>query len=265
MKILAIGDPHGSEKVKRIPMKNVDLILLTGDIGKADLARKIYFENYNRKQQGLPELKETKKEKQIIHREIHYSTIDLLRYLSKHAPVYTIQGNVGIPTLANVREDKERYGISLPCTRILVDKMPNVNLVKNRLRLVQGLRVGFLEFFVDTCWVRNFRPKDYKERIKKAKKQTDKARRILKRFSDLDILICHQPPYGILDKVNFPEAPKYYQGKHAGSQVILEYIKKKHPRLVLCGHIHEGKGRKKIGKTEIFNLGCCGNYKIFNF
>ena len=36
MKILAIGDPHGNlEKIKRIPVKNIDLILLTGDIGKA--------------------------------------------------------------------------------------------------------------------------------------------------------------------------------------------------------------------------------------
>ena len=38
MKVLVIGDPHGVLP-KKIPRK-VDLILITGDLGKADLARK---------------------------------------------------------------------------------------------------------------------------------------------------------------------------------------------------------------------------------
>lgn len=37
MKILAIGDHHGNlQKIKKIPIKNIDLILLTGDLGRAD-------------------------------------------------------------------------------------------------------------------------------------------------------------------------------------------------------------------------------------
>jgi len=40
MKILVIGDPHGNLP-KNLP-KNVDLILLNGDIGKSDLAKKIW-------------------------------------------------------------------------------------------------------------------------------------------------------------------------------------------------------------------------------
>jgi predicted phosphodiesterase len=40
MKVLVIGDPHGNiEKIKTIPLKRVDLIILTGDLGKADLMR----------------------------------------------------------------------------------------------------------------------------------------------------------------------------------------------------------------------------------
>jgi len=35
MKLLIIGDPHG-KLPKKIP-KNVDLILITGDLGKANL------------------------------------------------------------------------------------------------------------------------------------------------------------------------------------------------------------------------------------
>jgi len=54
MKILAIGDPHGSlDKIKQIPVKDADLILLTGDLGSANLIRKMAFENVEQKKQGF--------------------------------------------------------------------------------------------------------------------------------------------------------------------------------------------------------------------
>ena len=262
MKILAVGDPHGDiEKIKKIPLSSLDLILLTGDIGKADLARKRHFENFERKIKGLKELEYDSKYRKDVHMEIHNSTLQILRHLSKFAPVYTIQGNVGIPTLSRVRKDNEKYGLSLTSTYEQMKLMKGVNLIKNRLRILKGIRIGFLEYFVDTCWVREFKPPEYKKSMKKAKKETDKAKRVLKRFKDIDILICHQPPYGILDKVTWKEAPRSYQGKHAGSKVILDFVKKNQPKYVFCGHIHEGEGRRKIGKTEVHNLGICG-YKL---
>ncbi len=49
MRIIAIGDPHGDvAKLRKIPLKGIDLILLTGDLGKADLARKFAFMNIER-------------------------------------------------------------------------------------------------------------------------------------------------------------------------------------------------------------------------
>ena len=40
MKVLAIGDPHGNlEGVSKMPLKEADIILLTGDIGSANLMR----------------------------------------------------------------------------------------------------------------------------------------------------------------------------------------------------------------------------------
>lgn len=59
-------------------------------------------------------------------------------------------------------------------------------------------------------------------------------------------------------------APKRFWGKHVGSRVILNYIKKYQTRYVFCGHIHEGKGYAKIGKSEVYNLGHEEDYKLIN-
>lgn len=70
------------------------------------------------------------------------------------------------------------------------------------------------------------------------------------------ILITHNPPYGVLDKA--------YDGKHVGSKILLKAIKKHQPKIVLCGHIHESKGKKKIGKTPVYNLGWHGDYAVID-
>ncbi|MCK5150088.1 metallophosphoesterase [Candidatus Pacearchaeota archaeon] len=171
-------------------------------------------------------------------------------------------GNVWT-TDQGAKKDEKNFGLKLYLNRD-IRKMRNVNLVKNRIRKIENLRIGFLEYFVDTCWVREFKPGDYKNKLKEAKKETDKARRILKNFKNLDILVCHQPPYGVLDKMMNKQGPKQWYGKHAGSKVILDYVKRTQPRYVFCGHMHESKGKKKIEKTEIYNAGCCGDYVVLD-
>ena len=122
-----------------------------------------------------------------------------------------------------------------------------------------------MEYFVDDIWVRTFKPKkDYDKRLTRAVRDTKRAKCILNWFGGIDILVCHQPPYGVLDKVTAKFAPKSWQGLHAGIKVILDYINKKQPIYVFCGHIHEGEGKARIGKTEVYNLGV-GGHKIVEF
>ena len=78
---------------------------------------------------------------------------------------------------------------------------------------------------------------------------TFRENRLLKRIAHLvnphSIMVVHTPPWGILDEV---------LGKfHAGSKNLLEFIRCKEPRMVLCGHIHERPGIKQLGKTSIVN------------
>jgi len=258
MKILALGDPHGNlEKVKEIPVEGLDLILLTGDIGKADLARKFAFENVERERLGLKRRKVTKEEDKAMSIEIYDSTMKIINYLSKIAPVCTIYGNVE-PYSGRSASDKK---LGIPFLTDVINRKRNVSIINNKLLKIEEVRIGGLKYFIDTSWVKDFKPKDYTKMLKSAKKESDIARNILARFGKVDVLVCHQPPYGVLDQVTAKFAPKHWRGKHAGSKVILEYVKRTQPRYVFCGHIHEGEGFKKVGKSEVYNLGV-GGYKI---
>ncbi|MFI5251545.1 MAG: metallophosphoesterase [Bacteroidota bacterium] len=62
------------------------------------------------------------------------------------------------------------------------------------------------------------------------------------------ILVSHPPPYGT--KVDIVHA-----GYHVGSTAVREFIEEKKPDLVICGHIHEGRGYDTIEKTKIVNCG----------
>lgn len=252
MKICAIGDPHGNlDKIKQIPLSKVDLILLTGDLGSADLTRSMTYESINHTKKYNPS------EIQKAFNETEVSTLKLVNYLSKYAQVYIVYGNVELTP--HIPGRTKTFASEIFLTEKL-NSIKNIKIINNKIVNCNGIKIGGLEYFVDTNWVQEFKPSD-KKNMAKAKEQTDKAKRVLKWFNYLDILVCHQPPYGILDKVSSKYAPKQWQGKHAGSKIILDYIQRKQPKYVFCGHIHEEKGMQKIGKTKIYNLGLAG-YKI---
>lgn len=69
---------------------------------------------------------------------------------------------------------------------------------------------------------------------------------------DVDILISHDPPYGTCD-ICF-EHP-WGNFDHLGNKELSEVIKIKHPKLVLCGHLHTGNHNPEyINETEVFNV-----------
>jgi Icc-related predicted phosphoesterase len=261
MKILAIGDPHGSlEEIKKIPTNDIDLILLTGDLGSASLMRKMAFDNIEREKQGLPKIEYPPRQEKKAFMEAYNSTISLVTYLRQFAHVFTIFGNVESSNY-QTRKQSKNIGLSLPFLYDTLNSFDEVRVINNKIASFQGVRIGGLEYFVDTGWVKDFKPSDFGEKMDVAKKQTEKAKKVLNGFGSVDILVCHQPPYGVLDKVTAKFAPKSWQGKHAGSRVIQKYIQSKQPRYVFCGHIHEGEGMKRIGNTEVYNLGVA-KYKI---
>ena len=153
MKILVVGDPHGSDKTKKIPVKDVDLILVTGDIGKADLMRKMAFGNIERKKKGLPEIEYSPSHEKRAFMQAYNSSISLIRRLSKFAPVYTIFGNVESSNY-ETRKLSNRIGIDLPFLANDLRAMGNVRVLNNKVANFQGIRIGGLEYFIDTSWIR---------------------------------------------------------------------------------------------------------------
>lgn len=65
------------------------------------------------------------------------------------------------------------------------------------------------------------------------------------------VLVSHSPPLGHCDGSA--------DGRGLGSQAVLAAIRKRRPRLVLCGHIHESWGcESDVGPTRVVNLGPAG-------
>ena len=63
---------------------------------------------------------------------------------------------------------------------------------------------------------------------------------------DVDVLISHTPPYEILDKTD-PDPLKGKPSEHAGSSALIRRMAKLDKlKLLVCGHIHEARGRDGI-------------------
>jgi len=61
----------------------------------------------------------------------------------------------------------------------------------------------------------------------------------------MDILISHRPPKGYQDSTSF--------GEHIGDEGVYNLARSHHPRLLLCGHVHEDPGYQKMGDTMVLN------------
>jgi len=63
--------------------------------------------------------------------------------------------------------------------------------------------------------------------------------------SDVDVLVTHGPPYGILDR--------NYAGRRIGDPDLMQRVKQVRPRLHLFGHVHDQNGRMQRSGTTFVN------------
>lgn len=63
------------------------------------------------------------------------------------------------------------------------------------------------------------------------------------------VVLSHAPPRGTktVDRTHFL--------LHAGSKALGQFLEQTRPQLVVCGHIHEGRGVEQVGRTTVVNCG----------
>ena len=227
MKILAIGDPHG--KLPRglngiIKREKIDVIVCVGDIPLTP--------------------KNPSEEKSWVgfRRKADKSYGDVVKKLCSFGlPVLILRGNMYL------HDTGDRL------TKRIFKRYKNLHHKRTGRFSLDGMDFVFLDMIWEKSTTRLGGRKMKKSRQITAESRKRRLNEILKNNKDA-IIISHSPPFGVLDKIT--------SGEHVGSEILLKAIEKHDPRLVLCGHIHEAKGEKKVGKTQIINLGCSGSYKI---
>ena len=73
---------------------------------------------------------------------------------------------------------------------------------------------------------------------------------------DVDVLVTHGPPYGILDDTTPPDAiliGEATNDPHVGCKQLLRRIKQVKPKLHCFGHIHVSRGQEEVDGTTFIN------------
>ena len=68
--------------------------------------------------------------------------------------------------------------------------------------------------------------------------------------NDVDILITHEAPYGILDQIDYSEGDS--SAMSVGSRALIYHSRMRQPKLHIFGHIHESYGMDNESEEIIF-------------
>jgi len=111
--------------------------------------------------------------------------------------------------------------------------------------------------FWGSPWTPAFRESEGAYTLKSVKAARDLWQKIP---AELDVLITHGPPYGILDQIK--------NGKHVGDAELLQAVKRVKPRAHVFGHVHTGHGKVEIDGILFVNGAVVNdedwNYKVIH-
>lgn len=257
MKILAIGDFHGTfpGKFKSIVKKEkIDLVVSNGDYPPFHY-RNLWFKHCYGKDVELWEVIGKQKYKKLVLEDLRRAEISLKALNALPVPVYTVLGNIDWPALDDVMDTKDKSK-----TMPNFDRKDQLAKRMKKYKNIYRFDYSYLKFgdyiFVGMRGHSNpGRPRS--KAFRKHKKILD---RIFRRFRKENregrvIFVSHNIANNTrLDKIG-PKAHKKVRGKHYGSKMARQIVNFYQPALHLGGHIHEGMGKQRIGKTWAVNPG----------
>jgi len=255
MKFLAIGDFHGEfpkKFEKLIRDEKIDLVVSNGDFFPF-VYRKLWFKHCYGKKTELWEIIGKEKTKKLVEKDLRLGERALRALNRLSVPVITVPGNIDHLGV----DYNDQYGSKLWAKSgwkwydqnffvPILKKYSNIqrfdySYIRFGAYIFIGARGGTSPGSVTSISYR-------------------KHRKILDnlfiKFKDHKILfISHNVPNNTqLDKIG-KYAHKKVRGKHYGSKLIRRVIDRWQPLLHIGGHIHEGRGMQKLGKTLCVNPG----------
>ncbi len=127
--------------------------------------------------------------------------------------------------------------------------LTNVTYLRDRETLVEGLR------FYGSPWTPVFF--DWAFSRQRGARLAERWRLIPE---NVDVLITHGPPHGILDEVMIGT-----RAESVGCEELRRRVEEVRPRLHVFGHIHEGYGQQESGDCLFINASTClASYKPLN-
>jgi len=284
MKILVIGDLHGRKPKIHFKKSEFDAIVLVGDVcddSKIGPLQKKFFKRLKQVENPLNLSFEEFIEDEIgIKKYEKYEKDSLkkgneiLKYLdSFEKPIFMVAGNwdqsYGPSKIKDI--DKSDYHYMKAFYDWWLGDKINAKLTKRTKNVKNCMfknhlfnRINFIGYGLisGTEDIRKKKKKlnITKKQFEKLKKAHDKIlRKLSYEFNNRNqkyptIFITHNIPYKTkLDKIKNKDSPK--NNIHAGSTIARKICKIYKPLLCIGGHIHEGKGQDKRGKTTLINPG----------
>lgn len=271
MKILVIGDFHGkvSAKLKKeISKREFDFIISVGDY--AGIKEWYSYIKYvfnlkilSAERKSPQEFYGKEKYKDLIKKDFKAGE-EVFKFLdSLGKPGFYIFGN-GDDEWYNhyfggkfIRAKKSRLNF--------LKKIKNIKEMNYKIRKYK--RISFLGFggYLDAIANEKHRDKEWQKRVDlRIREAEKKIYSLIKKIDKKAIFVFHYPPLGVFDKILDKKNP-YYKGS-TGINVFRKAILKKKPSLVLCGHMHEYQGKKKLGYSVVVNPGAAidGKFAIIN-
>lgn len=93
--------------------------------------------------------------------------------------------------------------------------------------------------------------------------QKDKYQRHLEAVGKIDIILCHDCPYGIAD-ILLQKDCWWADGSHIGNKALRWFVDEAKPELVFEGHLHSCEHSKTMnGNTAVYNVSLLNeNYEM---
>ncbi len=259
IKFLIIGDLHGNIPKIHINLNEIDAIIAPGDFcgddirnPKSLLTKLITF----LEEKSIPFSELTPKLINQYFDYISYSkgrkVLEFLNSLNK--PIFIVPGNWDTRYLG-MNKNEKFYSLFTDLRNIKNLEHRKINF-KGITLIGHGstsspepLEKQNIEDF------ETFEEYELHEEIRKFFNKTyKKLSKFIEKSNKPVIIISHNVPYKTkLDKIINSKSKA--NGQHYGSIIVKNLIKKYQPLLTIGGHIHEGHGKTKIGKTTSINSG----------